>query len=73
MTTTEQPVCGIRQGQLYLAREVVWRCGISSRTLTKWIDQGLRVCRPGTKERFFLGDDVIEFVAGRRARARKVA
>ena len=53
------PVCGITRGTLYFAREVIWRCKITERTLDKWIHNGLRVGRPGTKERFFLGDDVI--------------
>lgn len=62
------PVCGISKDQVYLAEEIEWRCRMSSRTLKQWIDDGLPVAQPGTKDRFILGEDVIEFLRNSRDR-----
>jgi hypothetical protein len=54
--------CGIRLGQVYLSQEIIRNCGISKHTLESWILGGLRFKQPGTKQRFFLGDDLIAFI-----------
>lgn len=52
----------IRSGQIYLAEDVREALKIASVTLNCWIEQGLRCSQPGTKSRYFLGDDIIEWL-----------
>lgn len=56
------PVCGISRDGIYLASEILWRCRIAPRTLTKWFDDGLPYSQPGSKDRFVFGDDLIAYL-----------
>ena len=54
----------IQRGKMYLATQVISHCRISKHTLQDWVAGGLRFKQPGTKQRFFLGDDIIDFIFG---------
>lgn len=54
--------CGIRSGQIYTAKEIIARMKITNLTFQRWVNNGLRFSQPGTKSRYFLGDDLIAFM-----------
>lgn len=58
------PTCGINRGQIYMAQEVVWRMRITEKTLAAWVEEGLKPAKRKTKQRFFLGDSIIDFLFG---------
>ena len=47
---------------LYSAEQILTALAISPVTLKTWAQQGLLVRKRGTKYRFYLGRDVIEFL-----------
>ncbi len=63
MKTEPKPhVCGIVRGRIYTAGELITSFRITEKTLQTWIDEGLTPARKHTKTRFFLGDDLVEFL-----------
>lgn len=49
-------------GGIYIRSQVEENLRISDKTLTWWIDNGLRVYRPATSKDLMFGEDIISFV-----------
>ena len=54
--------CGLMQGRIYTAGEILTSFRITEKTLQTWIDEGLKPARKHTKTRFFLGDHIIRYL-----------
>lgn len=52
----------IRRGEVYTSDQVVRSFGIAKATLQDWMRQGLRSTMRGSRTRFFLGDQIIDFL-----------
>ena len=61
-TSAVNPRPCLCMGQLWTRREIIAALGIGDATLSRWVAAGLRKLGPGTKEDFFLSDDVISFM-----------
>lgn len=53
----------IDRGGIYTRMQVIGTMGISNVTLTLWVRNGLKAYKPGTKSMFFIGAEIIDFVA----------
>ena len=52
----------IRRGEVYTSDQVVRSFGIAKATLQEWMRQGLRSTMRGSRTRYFLGDQIIDFL-----------
>lgn len=52
----------LRRGEVWSASGLMITLGIHRRTLSRWEAAGLPRLQPGTKEVFYLADDVIEIM-----------
>lgn len=49
---------------LYTRQQVMRLLNVSSETLGHWKAEGLRSCRRGTKQAYYVGRDLIRFLQG---------
>lgn len=52
----------IRRGEVYTSSQVINGFGIAKETLQEWMKQGLRSTMRGSRTRYFLGDQIIDFL-----------
>lgn len=55
----------IRRDEVYRSDEVMAALGIGRDTLQKWLNDGLPYAQPSTRSMFFLGSDILDFLAAR--------
>lgn len=55
----------IRRDEVYRSDDVKAAFGIAKETLQKWMDDGLPYAQPSTRSCFFLGSDILDFLAAR--------
>lgn len=55
----------IRRDEVYRSDDIKAAFGIAKATLQDWLDDGLPYVQPSTRSMFFLGSDILDFLAAR--------